>query len=90
MAINRPAAPTPANPDELILAINNGDLQALRAISQKFGFRNEESVFRFALAVLSKSATRSLTITDQNGVRVNLNPSTDLLQPPETPTTPAA
>jgi hypothetical protein len=50
---------------------------------KRFGFKDEESVLRFALAVLSKSATRSLSIIDQDGVRVNLNPSTELLRQPE-------
>lgn len=84
MAILRPASPTPSNPDnELILAVNNGDLEALQDAMKRFGFRDEESVLRFALAVLSKSATRSLTITGIDGVRVTLNPSQDLLRLPE-------
>jgi hypothetical protein len=84
MAITRPAAPAPSNPNnELILALNNGDLEVLRDAMKRFGFRDEESVLRFALAVLSKSATRSLTITGLDGVRISLNPSTDLLKPPE-------
>lgn len=82
MAIKRSA--TQVQPDnELNLTINNGDFVALRDAMKKFGFRDEESVLRFALAVLSKSATRSLSIIDQDGVRVNLSPSTDLLRPPE-------
>ena len=86
MAILRPASPTPSNPDnELILAVNNGDLEALQDAVKRFGFRDEESVLRFALAVLSKSATRSLTITGIDGVRATLNPSQDLLKQPEAP-----
>ena len=64
---------------ELSLTFNNGDFQALRETVQRLGFVNEESMLRYALAVLSKSATRSLTITDRNGVKVSLNPSADLL-----------
>ena len=87
MAIQRPASPPPSNPDnELILAVNNGDLEALRSAMKRFGFKDEESVLRFALAVLSKSATRSLTITDLAGTRVSLNPSPELLAPVETVT----
>lgn len=82
MAINRPATP-PASTNELILAVNNGDLDALRDAMNRFGFKDEESVLRYALAVLTKSATRSLAIIDQNGVRVNLNPAADLLRQPE-------
>lgn len=82
MAINRPAS-SASSDNELILAVNNGDLEVLRDAMKRFGFRDEESVLRFALAVLSKSATRSLTITGLDGVRISLNPSTDLLKPPE-------
>jgi hypothetical protein len=82
MAINRPTSPAPSN-NELVLAVNNGDLDALRDAMKRFGFKDEESVLRYALAVLSKSATRSLSIIDQDGVRVNLNPSTELLRQPE-------
>jgi hypothetical protein len=84
MAILRPAAPASSNPaQELILAVNNGDLEALRDAMKRFGFKDEESVLRFALAVLSKSATRSLTITGLDGAKVSLTPSTDLLKPPQ-------
>jgi hypothetical protein len=82
MAINRPTSPAPSN-NELVLAVNNGDLDALRDAMKRFGFKDEESVLRYALAVLSKSATRSLSIIDQDGVRVNLYPSTELLRQPE-------
>lgn len=82
MAIKRSANPTQAA-NELNLTINNGDFDALQAAVKKFGFRDEESVLRYALAVLSKSATRSLSIIDQDGARVSLNPSPDLLRPLE-------
>ncbi len=80
MAIKRIAG-TETKDDALNLAINNGDLDALQTAMNKFGFRDEESVLRYVLAVLSKSATRSLSIIDQDGARVSLNPSTELLRP---------
>ncbi len=83
MAITRSA--TQPNPEhELSLVINNGDLQALKDAVKKLGFKDEEGVLRFALAVLTKSATRSLTIVDKDGNRVSLSPATDLLKPAET------
>jgi hypothetical protein len=82
MAIKRSATPVSSD-NELNLTINNGDFEVLRDAMRRFGFRDEESVLRYALAVLSRSATRSLSIIDQDGVRVNLNPSADLLQQPE-------
>ncbi len=85
MAIKRPAT-SASNPEELVLSVTNGDLEALRNAMNRLGFLDEESVLRYALAVLSKSATRSLTITDKDGARVNLNPSADLLRPLESTT----
>jgi hypothetical protein len=78
MAISRRPSSNPGN--ELIVSINNGDIEALRDAMNRFGFKDEESVLRFTLAVLSKSATRSLTITGLDGSRISLNPSTDLLK----------
>lgn len=80
MAINRLPVSSSESEDQLNLVIDNGDLDAVRAAAQKLGFRNEESMLRFVLAVLSKSATRSLTITDQNGAKISLSPSSDLLK----------
>lgn len=81
MAIER--LPNQPNSDELNLVFNNGDYQALQDAVRRLGFRNEESMLRFALAVLSRSATRSISITDQNGEKINLNPGDALLQQDE-------
>jgi len=77
MAINRNIS---TNNEELNLVINNGDLKALKDAVSKLGFLNEESMLRYLLAVMSKSATRSLTITDQSGIKTSLNPSESLLK----------
>lgn len=83
MAINRLPS---SDGEKLELTINNGDFLALKEAVAKLGFANEEKLLRYLLAVISKSATRSLTITDQNGAKINLNPSDDLLKT-EKPTT---
>ena len=75
---------------ELPLVFNNGDLAALRKAVDRLGFRDEESLLRYALAVISKSATRTLTVIDHDGKSVPLNPSDALLRQdsadePETP-----
>lgn len=81
MAIIRtPSTPTVTPPTELSLTINNGDFQALQETASRLGFLNEESMLRFMLAVLSKSATRSITITDQNGIKTPLTPGESLLR----------
>ena len=82
MAIQRGTATS----EELNLVVNNGDLEALKHITSQLGFKNEESALRFMLAVLSKSATRVVTVTDQNGAKISLNPTPDLLQPNTPPT----
>ena len=78
MAITRinPNAPVEG---ELPLLFNNGDLVALKNAVGKLGFKDEESLLRYALAVISKSATRTLTIIDQDGKSIALNPSESLL-----------
>lgn len=65
--------------DGVLFDVNNGDLVAVTEIVKKLNFKDEESMFRFMLAVLSKSATRSLIITDQNGAKIPLTPSEGLL-----------
>jgi hypothetical protein len=65
--------------DELALLINNGDLAALKSAVSRLGFKDEESLLRFVLAVMSRSATRTLTVIDQDGKAVPLNPSEALL-----------
>lgn len=79
MAINRNISSNNEN-EELNLVINNGDLKALKDAVSRLGFLNEESMLRYLLAVMSKSATRSLTITDQSGTKTPLNPSESLLK----------
>lgn len=77
MAMNRA---TTSNEEHLDLIINNGDFQTLKESTQKLGFKDEESLMRFMLAVLSKSATRSITIINQDGSQSTLSPSNDLLK----------
>jgi len=83
MAITRSA--TQPNPEqELSLVINNGDLVALKTVVQELGFKDEPSVLRFALAVLTRSATRSISIVEKDGKTVSLTPSANLLKPTDT------
>lgn len=64
----------------LVLEFNNGDFQALSDTVKRLGFKDEESMLRFALAVLKQSATRSLSVTDTSGKAVSFNPSSTLLK----------
>lgn len=63
----------------LPLVFNNGDLEALQKAVERLGFKDEVSLLRYALAVISQSATRTLTVIDQDGKSVALNPSGALL-----------
>lgn len=78
MAIIRFTSEPPVE-GELPLLFNNGDLLALKTAVEKLGFKDEESLLRYALAVISKSATRTLTVIDQDGKSIALNPSESLL-----------
>lgn len=81
MAITRNTATLSESADsELQLIFNNGDLAALTDSTERLGFKNEESLLRYALAVISKSATRTLTIIDKDGKSTALNPSESLLK----------
>ncbi len=66
---------------ELPLIFNNGDLVALKSAVERLGFKDEESLLRYVLAVFAKSATRTLTVIDLEGKPVALNPSDSLLAP---------
>ena len=83
MAIIRVPSPSPSPTDEesLQLIINNGDLMALKAAVRKLGFKDEESLLRYALAVFTKSATRTLVVMDTSGQRLPLSPAEQLLTP---------
>ena len=81
MAIVRSSSTPSTTPaTELSLTINNGDFEALRDSVARLGFKDEESILRFMLAILTKSATRSITVTDQNGSKIPLTPSESLLK----------
>jgi hypothetical protein len=67
--------------DELRLLVNNGDLAAANETVERLGFRDTASLFRFALAVFSSSATRSVTITNTDGERLTVKPTEKLLTP---------
>lgn len=89
MAIQRIPSTDPQNtttPTELSLTFNNGDFLALINTAKKLGFKDEESMIRFALAVLAQSATTSITVIDKNGTKISLNPSGELLKPNNPPT----
>ena len=78
MAINRKESVTPET--GLPLVFTNGDLDVLSGAVERLGFKNEESLLRYALAVISKAATRTLTVVGPDGKSIALNPSEALLK----------
>lgn len=78
MAITRRVS-GPEDDNELVLAVTNGDLEVLKGAVERLGFKNEESLLRYILAVISKSATRTLTVTGNDGKTLSLNPADSLL-----------
>jgi len=79
MAFKKISTVAEKSADGVLFDVNNGDLTAVTDIVKRLNFKDEESLFRFMLAVLSKSATRSIIITDQNGSKIPLTPSEGLL-----------
>jgi len=78
MAINRKSSPGSEN--DLTLSFNNGELSILENAVKHLGFKDEESLLRYFLAVISKSGTRTLTVIDKEGRSLPLNPSPTLLK----------
>jgi len=76
------AITTTRNNDGINLAINNGDLQAIEEVIEKYHFKDEESLFRFALAALLRSETNGVYIEENNN-KIFVQPSEKLLQPRE-------
>lgn len=65
--------------DSLQLEINNGDLQALKKIKDKWNFNSIESVVRFAIAVLDITEQGTLC-EDKNGNKRLLKPTDELIK----------
>lgn len=68
------------NENGLLFNVDNGDLVALRAVLSKWGFRDEESALRFALAVMKQAEKGVVFIDRGDGAKVGLSPSDDLLR----------
>lgn len=71
---------TQENHDDLQLTINNGDLRALNQIKDKWGFKDNESILRFAIAALTITDDGYLFAEHKDGTRRVLKPAEDLLE----------
>lgn len=68
--------------EKISLAIDNGDLEALTEVMEKYRFVNEEALFRYVLFVLLKAEKNTLYI-DEGDKKVALSPADRLLKPKE-------
>jgi hypothetical protein len=69
-----------SNDSEKILGINNGDLQALNEVVEKFDFADDQAALRFALFALLK-AEKNVLYVDEGEKKVILTPSRASLKP---------
>lgn len=80
MAIKKIPSAVP-NPEEaIVLNFDNGDFEVLNLIKKQWKFKDEESLLRFALAVLLKAESQSVLVKDDAGNEIALKPTEDLLQ----------
>lgn len=64
----------------ILLNLDNGDLAAVDAATTKLGFKNRESLLRYALAVIAQTDTPLLYVS-KGSDKIALAPSQDLLKP---------
>lgn len=67
--------------NSLLFNVTNGDSVALKAVVDKWGFKDEESALRFALAVMKQAEKGLVFIDSGDGTKTGLSPSDDLLKP---------
>ncbi|MEA3249591.1 MAG: hypothetical protein U9Q03_04535 [Patescibacteria group bacterium] len=79
MAIQHIPNPDNAPEDQMrSFAFDNGDLTALRDAMEKYRFRDEEAMFRFALVALLR-AEDNIIYVDEGDKTVELTPAPDLI-----------
>lgn len=66
-------------PRKISLEIDNGDLEAITDVMEKYNFKDEESMIRFILFVLLKSENNTVYI-DEGEKKVSLTPAAHLLK----------
>lgn len=70
---------TKEDSDGLQLLVNNGDFRALSQIQENWGFKDRESVLRFAIAALTLTEDGYLYAEQKDGSKRILKPADDLL-----------
>ena len=70
--------------DGLIVVLTNGDREALQEIINKWGFLNEESFLKFAMAIMLKAEGNKIIIQSE-GNQASIVPNDNLLRPKNAP-----
>ncbi len=72
-------------PKKVAFDIDNGDLQAIESVMNRYHFIDEQAMFRFALVALLRAEKLGVYI-DEGEQRIFLSPSQSVLKPeaPET------
>jgi hypothetical protein len=78
MAFKKIDTTTEKSADGVLFDVNNGDLKAILDIKDKWGFKTETDVLRYALAVI-RQAENKVVYIDRDGSKVGLTPSEDLI-----------
>ncbi|TSC84763.1 MAG: hypothetical protein G01um101413_147 [Parcubacteria group bacterium Gr01-1014_13] len=83
MSISKlPNSPTTVTPTEqaAFFSFNNGDLQAVNGVMEKYQFIDEQSMFRFALAILLKAEGNGVYIDEGDNKRTFISPSSQIIK----------
>jgi hypothetical protein len=72
------AAVTASDFEGVFLALNNGDKAAIEEAMKRWKFKDEQSLLKFALAILIKAENNKVSI-QSGGSQINLTPNESLL-----------
>ena len=82
MSIKKETIPAVDQSVSYRLVIDNGDLQAIKDVMDKYRFLDEEALGRFALYVLLKAEKNTVYI-DEGDKKIALSPADRLVKPQE-------
>ena len=82
MAIQEQSDNTDSQDPKVILTISNGDLKALKSVVDDWQFKDNASVLKFALAVLSQALNKTVFIDNGGGGKIGLKPTEALKKEP--------
>jgi hypothetical protein len=69
-------------PEKLTAEFSEVELNALRFVSAKWGFKDETGVLQFALAVLFRAQHNTVEFKDEKGKKQKLSPAASIMKSP--------